>query len=71
MVRITVLTKILNLIEEQNLQQMMPWDQRYQRSGSSHSSHGYNVRLVQKIRTIFVLLSGNKIVEMLAGKLLK
>ena len=66
--KLNSLSKILNFINENNLQGMKPWEERFQKHGKARRySNGYNTKLIANIRTILRFLGGNNIVTMLKG----
>ena len=67
MVNITALQKIDDFILSNNLGVMRKWSERALYEPNTKKLLTYSRVMVQKIRKILVLLSGNEIAEMLKG----
>lgn len=67
MVRLSSLSKILNFINENNLQVMKRWSERFHKDGRRRRSNTFNFELIGKIRRLLEFISGNDIVKMLKG----
>ena len=61
------LSIIVKFIEENNLIAMKHWSQRFQKAGVRRYSNTFNLKLIERIRKILLLISGNDIVTMLKG----
>ena len=69
MVNITAIEKIIRLIDSQhNLKTMKKWSERF-RTDNSQKKSKYLRNLVNKIKRILNLISGNDVIEMLKGLL--
>ena len=65
----TPLEKILKLVDEQQMVNMLKWSER-STSGISQKNH-YLIKLIKKIRSLLVLISGDDLVPMLKDLLSK
>lgn len=68
MVRLTSLSRLLNVIASENLKKMKPWSERYHFRGRTRGTNGYNLQLINNVRKLLRFISGNKTVSMLKGK---
>lgn len=67
MVRASLVSVLIDSINEKKPRKMMPWSQRHKRCGTARSN-AYGRLLIKKIRKILKLVSGNNLVEMLSGR---
>lgn len=61
------LTRIINFVEKENLQEMIKWSDRSRERKSNNSQHRYLRKLKKRIRIILNIFSGNDIATMLKG----
>ena len=69
MVQKSCLSQIVSFIDVNNLVAMKPWSQRYKREKRTNirCSNSWNMKLIEQVRKILQLISGNDFIAMLKG----